>query len=331
MKILKEIEIGGIHLRNRVVYPPMATSKASHEGLVTEEIIEFYRGITRDKNLGMVIVEHCYISNEGKAGSNQMSISKDEDVEGLKRLVDMIKKSGSKAILQINHAGSAANREVTGCEVIGPSSIANPRKGNIPKELSKKEVKNLIQKYVDAARRGVLAGFDGVEIHSAHGYMLNQFFSPLTNRREDEFGGSLKGRIKVHLEVIDGVKKVLKDDMILLLRLGASDYEKGGATIDDSILAIKEFAERGVQIIDISGGFCGYTNPNNTKQGYFSELTEKIKKNVEVPVILTGGINDVKVANSFLECGKADLIGIGRAIFKDNSWLKKQLDTLGNL
>ena len=175
----------------------MTTSKATEDGLVFEETLEFYDNITKSKNIGLVIVEHSYISIEGKASPKQTSIATDETIEPMRKLAEVLHKNETKAILQINHAGSATTKEITGEEPVGASAVPNPRKGNIPKELSVEEIADIVKKFAKSAVRAKLAGFDGVEIHSAHGYLLNQFLSPLSNKREDEYGGTLKNRIKI--------------------------------------------------------------------------------------------------------------------------------------
>jgi 2,4-dienoyl-CoA reductase-like NADH-dependent reductase (Old Yellow Enzyme family) len=230
--------------------------------------------------------------------------------------------------MQLNHAGSAASEEWTGTQPVGPSPAANPRKGNIPRELTREEIDNIVKAFQAAARRTKEAGFDGVEIHSAHGYLLNQFFSPLTNKRTDEYGGDVHKRIRIHLQVIEAVRSVVGEDFPILLRLGASDFAEGGTTLEDSILAAREFEKAGVSILDISGGFSGYTVPGLTGQGYFAPLTEAIKQSVSIPIILTGGITEAQAAEQLLVDGKADLIGVGRAIFKDSKWAERAINSL---
>ena len=241
-------------------------------------------------------------------------------MEGLKKLADVIHKNGSKCVMQLNHAGSAALEEVIGSTPVGPSAIRNPRKGELPRELTQGEIAEIVEAFQAAARRTKEAGFDGVEIHSAHGYLLNQFFSPLSNKRTDQYGGNLRNRIRIHLEVIEAVRLAVGADFPLLLRLGASDYMDGGSTIEDSKIAAQEFAKAGVDILDISGGFSGYAGPGLQGQGYFSPLTQAIKEVVSIPVILTGGITKAQAAEQLLVAGKADLIGVGRAILNDSKW-----------
>jgi NADPH2 dehydrogenase len=326
--LLKPLQVGTLRLNNRLVMPPMATAKAESDGKVSQDILDYYKEKSEGGNISLIIIEHSFITSEGKASKNQLSVSNDNMIEDLRKLADVIHQNGSKAIMQLNHAGSAAEKEVIGTMPVGPSAVINPRKGNIPRELTNKEIEDIIQAFHDAARRTKEAGFDGVEIHSAHGYLLNQFFSPLTNKRQDEYGGSIHNRIRIHLKVIEAVRKAVGDDFPVLLRLGASDYMDGGSTIEDGQIAAKEFEKAGIDILDISGGFCGYVVPGCTEQGYFAQLSESAKKVISIPVILTGGITEAKAAEQLLADGKADLIGVGRAIFKDSTWAQRAVESL---
>ena len=326
--LIKPLENCKLTLNNRLVMPPMATSKSELDGKVSKDILDYYDEKSRGGYISLIIIEHSFITQKGKASERMLSIADDSIVEELKELANIIHKNGPKTVMQINHAGSAASKSVTGYDPVGPSDIANPRTGNVPKELTKSEIKIIVEEFKNAARRTKEAGFDGVEIHSAHGYLLNQFFSPLTNKRADEYGGEVLGRIKIHLEIIKAVRDVVGVNFPILLRLGASDYMEGGSTIEDSKIAAIEFEKAGVDILDISGGFCGYMMPGNTSQGYFSTLTEAIKEVVSIPVLLTGGITEVSAAEKLLSTGKADLIGVARAIYKDSKWAEKAIKSL---
>jgi 2,4-dienoyl-CoA reductase-like NADH-dependent reductase (Old Yellow Enzyme family) len=230
--------------------------------------------------------------------------------------------------MQINHAGSAAQKEVTGTTPLAPSAVANPRRGDMPREMSQTEMSDIVSAFKNASRRVKEAGFDAVEIHSAHGYLLNQFLSPLTNKRTDDYGGDIVNRIRIHLQVIEAVRSVVGPDFPVQVRLGASDYTEGGTTIEDSKIAARAFEKAGVDIIHISGGFVGYTPPGLTGQGYFAPLSEAIKGVVSIPVILTGGITEIEAAEKFLAEKKADLIGVGRAILQDSNWAKRAVESL---
>lgn len=328
MSYLKEpLKAGVLSLSNRLVMPPMATGKAEEDGIVSDAILDYYNEKSRGGHISLIIIEHSYICREGKASNYQLSAADDKVIEPLKKLADVIHNNGARAVMQLNHAGSAAEAKVTGSIPVAPSAVENIRtKTGIPRELGREEIAGIAAAFADAAQRAEKAGFDGVEIHSAHSYLLNQFYSPLTNKRTDEYGGDVLNRIRIHLEVIKAVKKAVGDSFAVLLRLGAADYMEGGTTVEDSILAAQEFEKAGVDILDISGGMCGSAIPGGSDaQGYFSPLSEAVKKNVSMPVILTGGITGANAAEQLLADGKADLIGVGRAILKDSDWAKRAM------
>lgn len=323
VNLIQPLTAGPLSLKNRLIMPPMATSKAEIEGQVSPAILDYYAEKSAGGYLSLVIIEHSFIQPDGKASHNQLSIAEDRMIDGLTQLAQVLHQNGSKTIMQLNHAGSATTEEITGFTPVAPSPVTNPRKGTLPRELTLEDISHLIQSFKNAARRTKAAGFDGVEIHSAHGYLLNQFLSPLTNKRTDEYGGTLLNRIRLHLQVLEAVRSEVGEAYPILLRLGASDFLEGGTTLEDSIVAAREFEKAGVHILDISGGFCGYTVPGRTEQGYFSTLTENIKKEISIPVILTGGITEIEIAEQFLTEAKADLIGIGRALLHNSKWAEE--------
>lgn len=327
--LLTPFSNGKIELNNRLIMPPMATAKADAEGRVTREMIDYYDEKSKGGYLSLIIIEHSCISEDGRASLNQLSIAGDGVVDGLKELSETIHKNGSKAVMQINHAGSLARKEVNTAPV-GPSRVVNPRKLTdiVPRELTVDDIKKITGDFKKAAARVKKAGFDGVEIHSAHGYLLDQFISPMTNKRNDEYGGDIHGRIKFHQEVIRAVREAVGNEYPVLVRLGATDDAAAGLTPVDAVEAACGFEEAGADIIDISGGMCGYIPENNREQGYFSALSQAIKKAVNVPVILTGGITEPSYAEKLLAEGKADFIGVGRAVLKDPQWAEKAVKSL---
>lgn len=323
------IKVGSLELRNRLVMPPMATAKSQADGKATEELCDYYEEKSHGGHIGLIITEHSFISPAGKASKGQLSIAQDSDVAGLKKIVAAIQQNQTPVFAQISHAGALAKKEITGCEPLSASAVALPktaRNKRIPQEMTDKDIQKVIVDFAAAALRAKQAGFDGVELHSAHGYLLNQFYSPLTNKREDHYTGhSLAGRIRLHLEIIEAIRRAVGKDYPLALRLGASDHLAGGTTIEDSIIAAQEFEKAGIRLLDISGGYSFYTHPMNQEQGYFSELTEAIKRKVNIPVLLTGGITEAAAAERLLREEKADLIGVGRAILKDSNWAAEAL------
>lgn len=326
--LLKSLQAGTLTLSNRLVMPPMATAKAEPDGKVSQALLDYYAEKSAGGYLSLIIIEHSFITLEGKASELQLSAADDSVIEGLRKLVAVIHHNGSKTAMQLNHAGSAATEEIIGSTPVAPSALKNPRQGTMPRELTREGIAKIIVAFKNAARRTKEAGFDGVEIHSAHGYLLNQFFSPLTNQRTDEYGGNVHNRIRLHLQVIEAVRAAVGEDFPILLRLGASDYSEGGTTLEDSQIAAQAFEKAGVSILDISGGFSGFNVPGLTGQGFFAPLSEAIKKVISIPVILTGGITDVQAAERLLTEGKADLIGVGRAVLKDSQWAKQAIESL---
>lgn len=326
--LLESLRLDNLVLKNRLVMPPMATAKAKADGSVSRELIDYYAEKAAGGYFGLVITEHGYIRPDGKASANQLSVASGDAIEGLKRLAAAISRNGSSCAVQINHAGSATSEDIIGTMPVGPSAVQNPRRGVLPHELSSAEIADIVDAFGDAARRVQNAGFDAVEIHSAHGYLLNQFLSPLTNKRRDEYGSDLMGRIRIHLEVIEAVKSAVGGDFPLLIRLGASDFTEGGTTLDDSRTAARAFEGAGVDIIDISGGFCGYIVPGLEGQGYFAPLSLAIKSAVSIPVILTGGITEAAAAERLLAEGAADLVGVGRAVLGDSAWARRTIESL---
>ncbi len=318
--ILDPITIRDVTLRNRLVMPPMSLGLATNDGAVTEELIKHYT--QRSEALGLVIIEHSYINIEGKLSSNQLGIHNDNLIQGLKNLAENIHKTGASAIIQINHAGKSANPQITGTQPVAPSPL------NGAKELKVDEINNLEKAFALAAERAVKADFDGVELHGCHGFLLNQFFSPLANRRNDIYGGSLENRMRFPLEVIKGVRQKL-GHKILSYRLGAVDLNPHGVKIEDSKKFAVKMEEAGIDIIHVSGGFCGANpEPLQNTQGYFVPYAKKIKKVVKIPVIGVGGIKDPEYADSIIKKGKADLVAIGRTLLKDPNWAKVATEKL---
>ena len=230
----------------------------------------------------------------------------------------------------MNHAGSAAPSEATGMNAVSASPVVLPVSpmmgdGLVPEELTQDGIRQIVREFAQAACRARAAGFDGAEIHSAHAYLLNQFYSPLTNHRTDAYGGTLENRVRFHLEVIQAVREAVGQDFILSLRLGGCDYMEGGSTISDAVQASKLFEEAGIDVISLSGGMCRYTRKDHKEPGYFSDMSSAVKKAVSIPVLLTGGVKTAEDAERLLEEGSADLIGVGRSLLKNPNWANEQM------
>ena len=306
MMITEPLKIRNITLQNRIVMPPMDRS-SSRDGSVSDDLINHYR--ERAESTGLIIIEHEYVSPEGRAHPKQLSMAGDEVIEGYRKLADAIHFEGSNAIAQISHAGFEAK-------------VENPLNVNA---MTLNDIAQVRESFIKAAIRTEKAGFDGVEIHCAHGYLLNQFYSPYTNKRTDEYGGSLLNRVRLTNEIIMGMREALGEDHIIAVRFGAYDYLDGGSRLEDIGEAVMSFENSGVDLLDISGGLCRFKNPLSKEPGWFKELSKIARDASNCPVILTGGVKKIADAEALLEGGYADLIGIGRAMLMDAKWSRKAL------
>jgi len=313
--LLDPLKVKGLTIKNRIVMPPMQTSLATVEGAVTDSLVEHY--VRRSKALGLLIVEHCYVSREGRHSKNQLGIYNDNLVGGLEKLSSRIHATGTPVVIQINHAGRTASIEVTGMKPVAPSPNENAR------EVRTEEIEALVEDFAIAAERAMRAGFDGVEVHGAHGFLLDQFFSPLANRRRDKYGGSLEKRMRFPLKVVEKVKEKV-GGRLLLYRLGSDDLDPAGVKIEDSKKFAVKLEEAGVDIIDVSGGLCGSRPAQlQSRQGYFIPQAQKIKKVVDIPIIGVGRITQPEYANKVIQEEKVDLVAVGRALLKDPDWATK--------
>lgn len=308
-------------LSNRLVLPPMGTSKADENGHATPALLEHYHHISQGGYWGLVIIEHSYVHPLGRAHEKQLSIADDSVLPQLTLLADIFRSNNTRSCIQLAHAGSTASPP-DGLSAVAPSACPHPKRTQIPNALTHDEVLALPGLFADAALRAKKTGFDAVEIHGAHGYLLSQFYSPVTNHREDEYGGPLENRIRLHRQIIAAVRRSVGDHYPILLRLGASDYMPGGCTLEDSLIAAKLFEQDGIEILDVSGGFNGADNPNCTDPGYFAHMTAPLSEALSIPVILTGGITEPAHAGDLLASNAAELIGIGRAALKNPQWAK---------
>lgn len=232
-------------------------------------------------------------------------------------VTDAIHEGGCKAFVQLNHAGSnGIDEPVSASNVNIPTKKLSKR----PRELTVEEIKSIEELYAAAAVRAVKAGYDGMEIHCAHAYLLNQFYSPITNKRTDEYGGSLENRLRFTLETVSCVRQTVGANVPIAVRLGGADYLPGGSKEEDAVQAAILLEQAGIDLLDISGGMCFFMRPGHLEPGFFSSMTAKIKEKVSLPVLLTGGIKKPEEAEKLLAEGKADLIGVGRALMKDANW-----------
>ncbi|MFW6052732.1 MAG: FAD-dependent oxidoreductase [Desulfosalsimonas sp.] len=322
--------IGDLALGNRVIMAPMATNFASAYGEVTQKQIDYY--VERAKSgIGLIFVENANVDYpRGRNGATQLRIDDDLFLPGLSYLVETIKEAApeSKVALQLNHAGAATSSARTGgIRPGGPSDIPTSPHGEAPQPLSKEEIADIVEKFGQAALRAQKAGFDLVELHGGFAYLLAQFISPLTNKRTDEFGGSLENRMRFPLRVVEKIKSLSGKGYPLSFRINGDEFVKGGVSLSEAKQVSGLLEKAGADLIHVTAG-SGFTpekhiEPSGYKEGWKVYLAGEIKKVVDVPVAAVGVIRDPQNADEIISAGKADFVVIGRGILADPYWAKK--------
>lgn len=335
-KMLSPISIGKVEIKNRLVSSPTTANYASADGIVTEQLLKFYDQKAAS-GVGLVIVEGSFISQEGKGYAYQIGIDRDETIAGLRSLADTIKKHGSKAFMQIQHCGRRSKIKLTGLQPIGASAVPYNNEADVPKEMTDDEIEKSIQRFAEAAKRAQKAGFDGIDIHSAHGYLPANFLSPLSNFRTDKWGGSIENRSRFLVEAVRAIKTAVGKDFPVTIKISVDEYQMNGLTLIDSIQLVKFLEDAGADGIQASAGAPGDNNlwsldnphtfmrtlPLGTSQGCLVYLAEELKKHTTLPVIALGRINTPELAEEIISNNKADLIALGRPLLADPQWVNK--------
>jgi NADPH2 dehydrogenase len=326
--LLTPIEFSGLKLRNRIVMPPMWSGQATPEGCITARIVDYHR-VRAAAGCALVIVEHAYVHPRGRHTPTQIGVHSDAMIEGLRRLALAVRAEGAVVALQLSHAGSRGPALDGGARRCAPSPVRHPYEpgGEVPDELSPEEIRDVAVAFGRAASRAREAGFDAVEIHAAHGFLLSEFLSPLTNHRLDGFGGGVGNRARIHLEVLGEVRRQVGASFPVFVRLGAHDETPGGLELEDACWTAIRLTQQSADVIDVSGGLQGSRGVGKGP-GYFAEYATAIRAKVNVPVILTGGITRPEQADALIRDGVADLIGIGRAMLEDQDWARKAIAVL---
>lgn len=322
------LTFSGLTLKNRIVMPPMANDFSGLAGEVNDRHLNHYRA-RAEADVGLMIVEHSFINPKGRMTVKQLGINDDALVPGLQSLADTIRSAGSSSAIQLTHAGANTSPEACGGQPLGPSDVPMPGREQAPRPLTREEMAGIIEDYRQAARRAREAGFDSIEVHGAHGFLLSEFVSPYSNRRKDEYGGSTENRLRFPLEVIAAVREQVGPDFPLLYRFGASDFLEDGLALDEAQQIAPRLVEAGIDLLDVSGGLCG-SRPKDLAdvQGFFVPLATSIKSVVDVPVIGVGGITKAEYADSIISEEKVDLVAVGRALLKNPDWAREALAEL---
>lgn len=321
-------KIGSLYVKNRIVMAPLGSRLTSENGAVTDDMIEFYSQRARG-GAGIIVIEAMGIDYPLAVGKpNHVRFHDDCYTPGHAKLAERIHECGAKAFALLWHAG--INRGMfAGEQPVGPSAILNPHTGLIPRELNAEEIRGLAEKFGQAARRAMLCGYDGVDVHAAHGYLVSSFVSPLTNQRTDEYGGSLENRIRFPLEVLRAIRRNTREDYPVVFRINGSDFIESGITPEDAIKLSQALEAEGVDAIDVSAGVYGSIDtmiePIQYEEGWKLYLAENIRKAVKVPVFGVGVIHSPEVADRAIADGVIDYAAVGRELLCEPQWGNKAL------
>ncbi|MBW1961604.1 MAG: FAD-dependent oxidoreductase [Deltaproteobacteria bacterium] len=326
--LFQPIKIGSLELKNRIVMPAMGTRYSAFGNRVTDKLIGYL--VKRAKGgVGLVFVEMASVTFTGRHSNLSPAVYDDKLIPGLERLARAVKAAGAKVAIQIVHCGAAAPSAVTGVQPVAPSGMVR-FKGEAARELSIKEIEDLVAAFGAGAERARKAGFDAVEIHMAHGYLIDQFLSPITNKRTDQYGGDLSGRARFAVEVLKQTRWAVGKDFPIICRLTGDDFMPDGFSIQDSKKVAKMLEDACADAIHVSGGTIetAYMSapPMAISEGCLVPLAEQIKSAVNIPVVAVGKIRTPALAEEIIRTKKADLVSIGRGLIADPEFPKKAME-----
>ncbi len=328
--LFSEGKIGKLRLKNRVVMPAMGTALASASGEITDHQIAYYEERAKG-GAGLIIFEACLVEYTfGKSDFSNPRVDGHRFIPMLYRLGNAIHKYDAKVFVQLHHAGRQSNSALTGGEqIVGPSPVASAVIGETPRELRVEEILDIENRFISAALTCKMAGIDGVELHGAHGFLINQFLSPHTNMRRDEYGGSFENRMRFARNIVKGIKGICGRDYPVIMRLSIDEFVDGGITLEEGVRIARYMEGSGLDGIDASCGtyesFPTFIEPVTYSQGWKVYLAEAVKEAVKIPVIAVGVIREPCFAEEILSSKKADFVAIGRGLITDPDWCKKVL------
>jgi len=311
-----------VRLRNRIVMPPMAMWSAGEDGVATEWHFAHYAARAVG-GVGLIIQEVTAVEPRGRISTRDLGLWDDRQVEPLSRIVRFCREQGAAMAVQLGHAGRKAfsfSRGEGPQMPVAPSAMPAEEGWVVPEALSEQGIGEVVAAFRAAAQRADRAGYDALEIHAAHGYLLHQFLSPLSNHRRDAYGGSLANRARMLLEVADAIREVWPAEKALLVRLSVTDWAQGGLTIDDSVQIARWLAEHGVDLIDCSSGGILPTPPPDVGPGYQVPLAEAVRCQAGLPTCAVGLITAPETAEEIVRNGRADLVALGRELLRNPYW-----------
>ena len=330
-RLFESTSIKNMVLANRFVRSATWEGLATDDGAVTPRLIDVQTQLARG-GVGLIISGHTYVSREGQAGNWQLGVYADELINGLTDMARIVHAAGGKIALQLAHAGSHAASRITGLEPIGPS-VMETDSGPVGREMTIEDIREVTEAFARAAARAQSAGFDAVQIHAAHGYLLSQYLSSYFNKRTDDYGGSIENRARLPVQVLKAIRKAVGSEFPVLIKLNSEDFLPGGLTVENMIRAAAMFEEAGIDAIEMSGGtfLSGKNSPSRAgKSGfgkpevYYEAAARAYKSEVSTPLMLVGGIRTIEMAETLVVSGTADYISLCRPLIREpdivNRW-----------
>jgi 2,4-dienoyl-CoA reductase-like NADH-dependent reductase (Old Yellow Enzyme family)/thioredoxin reductase len=334
-KLFEPIKIGQMQLKNRIMLAAMVANFADEDGFVTDRLKAYHANIARG-GCGLNVTESSHVSLEGKRITCGLGAYDDKLIPGLRELTDAVHAKGGKIAQQIHHGGRECSSAITGLQPIGPSSLTSrfsaiSKKTDVPRQMTLEDIEIVISKFGEAGQRAKEAGFDAIEVHGAHGYLINQFLSPYANKRTDRYGGDVYGRSRFLQEVIMDIKKKAGEDFPVTVKINTHDYVEGGVVPEDACITAKLAVEAGADAIIASVGLHEsrpYIMIPTMQTPPFTNihLAEMVKRHVDVPVGTVGRVIEPKQAAKIIEEGKADFVVMGRGLLADPEWPKKAIE-----
>jgi 2,4-dienoyl-CoA reductase-like NADH-dependent reductase (Old Yellow Enzyme family) len=323
------IPIGSITVPNRFVRSATHEFMAGEAGQTTERHIELFRKLAEGE-VGLIITGHAYVNPNGIASPHQTGIHDDQVIETLRPIPQAVHAFAAKIFLQIAHSGRQTKERLAGGTPISPSAVYDPVFKVTPREMTPEEIRGMINDFIQAARRAKEAGFDGVQVHGAHGYLLSSFLSPHTNRREDEWGGSVENRARIVLEIVRGIRALLGRSFPVIIKINSTDFLPAGLSLDNAIETARILQGEGLDGVEVSGGMSEAGRGSvwtdlraEADEGYFVESASKFKAALTIPVFGLGGNRTFAVMERFVKEGRVDLISLSRPLVREPGLIRQ--------
>jgi len=329
-KLFETTTINSMTLKNRFIRSATGEGMAKEDGSCSLKLINLMEKLAQG-NIGLIISGFTFVSREGQVVSFQLGVYSDDLLPGLTEMAEAVHKADGRILMQLVHGGLFADPQLTGHEPLGPSVMVT-EKETIGREMTKQEIHGTVKAFRDGAVRAQKAGFDGVQIHAAHGFLLSQFLSPFFNKREDEYGGSVENRARIVLEVVQSVREAVGDRFPVLVKINTEDYLDGGLSVDEMLQVAGMLEESSVDAIELSGGtvwglFIGNPNITFSKVGefgiYYEEAAKRYKGEIGIPLMLVGGIRSYEVSRRLVEQGVTDYVSMCRPMIREPDLIKR--------